>query len=130
MMTTEPKRILVVTSWYPSDLDPVSGVFVEDQARALSSRFDVRVIGPQMSRGLLLRRTAPRIEVRHGLKVARPQASFLIPRRLTWMPAARATRKAVFDAFDVITADGWRPDLIHAHVILPAGWIATELGAR
>ncbi len=37
-------RILIVTGSYPGPESPVAGVFIQDQARVLSRRFDVAVL--------------------------------------------------------------------------------------
>ena len=43
------KKILFVPSWYPNDDDPISGVFIQEQAVALAKEFDVAVLIPGMA---------------------------------------------------------------------------------
>jgi hypothetical protein len=38
------KRVLVVTGWYPTPRNPISGVFVREQAEALAERYSVAVL--------------------------------------------------------------------------------------
>src|SRR5689334_8308311 len=82
-------RVLVVSSWYPSRVDPVSGIFVRDFVDALRSRHEVRVLAPQI------------VSLRQGFRrrsisspdpteddVLRPIVPRVLPRRLDWRPTA------------------------------------------
>ena len=41
------KKILFVPSWFPNPEDPIAGVFIEEQAVALSKEHDVAVLLPR-----------------------------------------------------------------------------------
>lgn len=128
-------RIVIIPSWYPSDEDPTAGVFVEDQAIALSSRHDVVVLTMDHWGVRALRRRGfpagrPRFENRHGVTVAR--TSFLEPssrvfgRDARW-PAYLAhvdtTLRAIEKRFGPV-------DILHPHVVFPAGWAAVNVGRQ
>ena len=40
----KPMRILIVPSWYPTAAKPVNGIFIREQADALSALHEVRVL--------------------------------------------------------------------------------------
>jgi glycosyltransferase involved in cell wall biosynthesis len=124
------RRVVIVTPWYPSARDPVAGIFVQAQARALSRRHDVAVIAPDY-RGL---RTVARSGLRRpqaapadDFPVLRPVAVGPVPRSksVTSITYARAVRQALAE----LAATWGSPDILHAHVVLPAGH-ATASAAR
>ena len=43
------KKILFVPSWYPNPEDPISGIFIQEQAVALSKKYDVAVLIPELA---------------------------------------------------------------------------------
>ena len=77
------KKILFVPSWYPDDDDPISGVFIEEQAVTLSREYDVAVLIPEMASWRnLMKPNAPDKSVkkqRAGLPVYREFARPLVP---------------------------------------------------
>jgi glycosyltransferase involved in cell wall biosynthesis len=125
-----PRRVLIVATWYPTDRDPIGGVFVEDQARVLATRYDVAVIAPDLRRLVAApRRGLPRplvVERRNGILVLRPGAIAV----KTWRQAGWSYRRAIRRAFEELEATWGRPDVIHAHVVFPGGWSAAHLGLR
>ncbi len=126
------RRVLLITLWFPTDRDPVQGVFVEAQARALSREFDVAVIAPDL-RGLKeLRAHGPAptlvVDEREGIPVFRPRAVALVPRSVHWGQAGHSYSSAVKRAFRELATTWGRPDIIHAHVLFPAGWAAVKIG--
>lgn len=132
MRSRQRSRLLILTPWYPHPESPVSGIFVRDQAEILARLFDVLVyfMKPVAGRAILrdmLARHAPEIAEDQGVRVvagryhgmpdgAQPLASWL---------AYRQCRRALGAA---LHAWGGAPDIIHAHVALPAGWLAVRLG--
>jgi glycosyltransferase involved in cell wall biosynthesis len=116
------RNILLVAGWYPSSSDPVQGIFVEEQAVALSRSHRVAVIVPRLKRwreGVARRRRVDR-EERRGISITRIDASPLIPK---WPAAAYSSvRRAVLKAYEEIASDWGTPDLVHAHVVRYAGW--------
>ncbi|MBI2321186.1 MAG: glycosyltransferase [Chloroflexi bacterium] len=110
-------RVLVVPSWYPSEHEPVAGVFVRAQAQAAIGCADVAVLhvaaGPgdrwteRVDDGLLTYRVSYRRP---------PRGDFAAYCLAAWRALRRVEAR-------------WRPDLLHAHVTLPAGFAAAVYGA-
>ncbi len=126
------QKVLILPSWYPSRSYPVNGVFVQDQAREISKKYDVAVLHPRWAgcRDTLAFRLGPRSENEEegGLMVYRERAFVPLPRRFKlgyhiYFGAAKR-------GFEKLLSDWGRPDVIHAHVVLPAGWVASILGRR
>ena len=129
------KKVLFVPSWYPNEADPISGVFIEEQAVALSKHYDVAVLLPKMAAWRnVLKANAPDRSVtkeQSGLTVYHEYARPLIPHgpeQIDFGTFARAAQKG----FKRIVGEWGKPDIIHAHVVLPAGWsslgVAKEYG--
>jgi glycosyltransferase involved in cell wall biosynthesis len=123
-------RVLIVASWYPSDRDPVGGIFVEDQARALAAVHDVVVIAPDMRRLVDARRgglpAGLVTERRNGLLVLRPGVIAVA----TWRQAGWSYSRAVERAYARLARTWGPPELIHAHVVFPGGWSAARLSRK
>ncbi len=110
-------HVLVVPAWYPSPEDPVAGVFVRDQARAVAQRHEVTVLAPPSA-------AAPSVALEEGVRVLR-------------LPAARsAGRLAVLEQLRAIGAavarlrrEGRPPDVVHAHVF-SSGLLAVLVARR
>lgn len=118
-------KVLIIATWYPSHRDPVAGVFVRDQVRALATRHDVAVVAPHH----LSLWPGITIGQEDGATVVRPR--FLIP-PIRWFGWNRVSsllyRRAVMKAYQVLVRDWGRPDVIHAHVAFPGGWCAATIG--
>jgi glycosyltransferase involved in cell wall biosynthesis len=126
------KKILILASWYPSKASEVSGIFIQDQAKVLSQAYDVFVLVVNLFgwrdvlKGGFLHR--PSAERHFGITVYR-QPVFVPPKTFfhlwTWLCVHSAKR-----IFSRILSDWGKPDIIHAHVVLPNGWIAVRLGIQ
>ncbi len=109
---SERLRCIVLATWYPSDADPVDGVFVREGARAIARRCDVAVLHAAPEAGRVPGIRSDRVE--DGLRTVRvgfpplPTAQASLPLRLL----------AVGAGYRLLVAQGFRPDLIHAHVYL------------
>jgi glycosyltransferase involved in cell wall biosynthesis len=119
------KKVLFVPSWYPSQADPISGVFIEEQAVALSKECDVAVLIPQMGawRNVFKSNgTDKSVSKRQsGLPVYEEFARPLIPHgpeRIDFQTFERAAQNGL----KRVLSEWGTPDIIHAHVVLPAGW--------
>lgn len=127
------KKVLIISYWFPSDEAPLYCVFVEEQAVALSSEYDVAVLIPGLAAWRdVLRPSAPdrsRCEVRKDLRVYREFALPSIP---------HGPESVIYDAFARSVENGYRkilrewgrPDIVHAHVVLPGGLAAVRLGQK
>jgi glycosyltransferase involved in cell wall biosynthesis len=105
-------RVLVVPKWYPWPERPVFGVFCREHAAALATRHDVAVLAslftPSPDFGLY-RLTD---EVEDGLRVLR------VRYRRPWLrPLALVCQTlGMLAALRRLRSEGWRPDVVHAHV--------------
>jgi glycosyltransferase involved in cell wall biosynthesis len=127
------KKVLFVPSWYPSDDDPITGIFVEEQAVTLSREFDVAVLIPEMASWRnLINPNAPDKSVkteRAGLPVYREFARPLVPHGPESVAHATYIRAAQH-GFKKVAREWGTPDVIHAHSVLPGGWAAVAVGKR
>ena len=125
------RKILFIPSWYPSETDPISGVFIKEQAHALATQNDVAVLIPGLSswRETLQQKQLSTVDRSGPVHVYREFARPLIPHgpeRVDYQTFARAAHngfKKVLDEFG-------KPDVIHSHVVLPAGYSALKLAER
>lgn len=127
------KKILFVPSWFPNPDDPISGVFIEEQAVALSKEHDVAVLLPKMAAWRnVLKSDAPDRSAKKeqaGLTVYHEYARPLIPHgpeSIDYNTFARAAQ----NGFEKILKEWGKPDIIHAHVVLPAGWSALGVAKK
>lgn len=105
----------------------MQGVFVWEQVRIAARRFDVAVIAPSMlTLGSIGRRTRGRAPLMDGVPIVRPSVLSPFPRRPAYVAAPYA--RAVRNAYDELERTWGRPDVIHAHVVLNAGYAAARLG--
>ncbi len=123
------RRILILASWYPNAMSPVGGVFIRDQARLLAERFDVTVLALHFS-GLrtFIRHKRPE-DIEHDGNLTVHRVCVPIPAHLPF---------SLFPSFMYALWQGLyryihrygRPDLIHAHVVLPCGWLALQASRK
>jgi glycosyltransferase involved in cell wall biosynthesis len=127
------KRILFLPSWFPNHEDPISGIFIQEQAVALSKQFALAVLIPGMAAWRSLGKSNPPdkslTEQQAGLPVYREFARPLIPHgpeSISYGTFARAAKSG----FKKVIREWGTPDVIHAHVVLPGGWSALKLAQR
>lgn len=116
----KPMRILIVPSWYPTTSKPVNGIFIREQADALSALHEVRVLFLDV----LPRHTKrkPKHEVTHSRGYVEeiievPNVRFVWQFvYLLYMARALWRLRRTFD-----------PEIVHAHIAIPAGWGAVML---
>lgn len=123
-------RVLIVPSWYPDTDDPIRGVFIRDQADVLAESLPVAVIAPRVRGWRHAFSSGESIVISHerGYPEIRPTA-LMPPRAHQPVASYRAFRRA-FQAGLQALAEAWgAPDVVHAHVVLPAGWAAAAVVA-
>jgi len=118
-------KILHIAGWYPSKKNPVAGVFVREHVKATALYNDVAVLYSEGADREI--RSLYQIEdnIEDGIRVLRlryrkspiPKTTYFI---YLW---------AMFRAFAKLLREGFRPDVIHAH-IYSAGVPAVLLGMR
>lgn len=124
------RKILIIPSWYPSKNHPLDGIFVQDQAQILCRQFDVAVLHPKLIHlRTFLKEGIPKRSVgfEEGLFVLRDYG-FALPRyRKQWYGTLS---KIALEKYEKLISQWGKPDLIHAHLILPGGWVASRLKKR
>jgi hypothetical protein len=127
------KKVLFIPSWFPNDADPISGIFIQEQAVALSHEFDVAVLIPGMAawRNVFDSKASDRSSKvsQAGLTVYREFARPLIPHGPESTDYATFVRAAE-NGFKKVRQEWGTPDVIHAHVVLPGGWSALNLAKK
>jgi len=125
-------KILLMPASYPAPGNPVSGVFYHEQAQALSAKHNVAVFAPRQIGWWEPHKWAKaqrfsdseyegiRVFRSCGMKLA-PMQALPGPMLKAYLADARRSLERVIDAWG-------EPDLIHAHVTVPAGWAAVKLG--
>lgn len=112
-------RVLILPSWYPTARYPVGGIFIQEQARALASygqvSLSVLFIDRAPVREWLTGRKGNSGSREHSIRVVR----LAMPRLPGIWPLLYVVYVLV--AFWRLTREGHKPDLVHAHVALPAG---------
>ncbi len=113
----ERLRVMIVPEWYPSTANPSAGVFIRDQALAVSRFHDVSVLVHDAAtpRARLASRSSA---IEDGLEVIRVRTRWppgTMPGRIAFAIAAKRLMQ-------VLCERGTAPDIIHAHVF-SAGFI-------
>jgi L-malate glycosyltransferase len=136
------RRVLVIPSWYPSAESPLAGIFVREQAQCLARRFDVTVLTPRfppLREQLQLRWGPPLLREEDGAVQTWRVRYLKMPTIRRFIPFANADHAMVYyRKFAAAIRRGFAeyvrqcglPDVIHAHVVLPAGWVAVELARQ
>lgn len=126
-------RVAIIASWYPTLEEPFVGSFVRHQAQELARLCDVAVLVPRFvpwRRVLTGRWGAPRvIEPDGAVTVFRQRYCHAFPRYPFALSLAHSAH-AVEVAFRTLLSRWGRPDLLHAHVALPAGYAAVKIGEK
>jgi glycosyltransferase involved in cell wall biosynthesis len=105
-------RVLVVPKWYPWPDRPVFGIFCREQARALARGHDVIVLASDAVRSPHFALFELSDGVEEGLRTIRVRY-----RRPRFRPGAMACQIAgMLVALFKLRLEGWRPDVVHAHV--------------
>ena len=116
-------KILHIAGWYPSRKNPVAGVFVREHVKATMLYNDVVVL---YSEGV-----DP--SIREFYKIDDGLENGIRTLRLSYRksPIPKTTYFiylwGIFAAFRKLLREGWKPDVIHAHVYT-AGFIAVLIG--
>jgi glycosyltransferase involved in cell wall biosynthesis len=113
-------RVLILPSWYPTTEKPVNGIFIREQADALSARHEVRVLYLDV---------LPRGHKRKPRRTLKRDRGYVeeiweVPnRRFVWQFAYLFT---LAKALGAMRRD-FKPDIAHCHIAVPAAWAASLL---
>jgi len=122
----EPKRVLIIPWWYPSTEDPVTGIFIRNQARAVGSRCAVCVLVSRDGGWGMRRRAALESDkTEEGVRTVRMMyASSRFPGR-SFLNYCRSIRMG----FEYLQDQGFDAQIVHAHEF-QAAVAAVRLGRR
>jgi glycosyltransferase involved in cell wall biosynthesis len=122
-------KLLILTDMFPSEEEPVSGVFVYELSKAVSYNNQVVVIHPRLWNPLSMKSCKEKQKYPlhiHGMEIYRPKL-FILPkgdrlffRAFAFLIAALPLLGKLRKTFPF--------DLIHAHMAGPAGFAAVFLG--
>ena len=105
-------RVLVVPKWYPWPDRPVFGAFCREHARALATRHDVVVLASLATPRPGFAAFQLEDAVEDGIRTLRVRY-----RRPFLRPAAMGFQLlGMLAAWRRLRREGWRPDVVHAHV--------------
>lgn len=134
------RHICIIPSWYPTPTFPY-GIFVRDQVHALARQHQVDVVTPWMLnwREWLHFRTSATMESdRHVNTRTWRVSARQWPTLSRWLPflSREAELKRFCNQFHQTARDAFasmlqhqrKPDVLHAHVVLPAGLAALRIG--
>ncbi len=128
--------VLIVPSYYPSDERPIAGIFVRQQAQALSEHCDVAVVHVTPAKVA----APPTLVVEDGIVVVRATTKeHRIPRQgparflgyivnlyLNLMVHPRLGLRA----FELLRQSRRTPDILHVHGLWPASAVASAIQRR
>ena len=120
-------RILFLPAWYPSEVNPLNGVFIKEHAKAASLYNTITVIYAYHSPGYPVKGLYQASEsVEDGIRIMRVRCRSSSAKRCSLI--SRLIRLwSTFSYFRHFMKQGWSPDIIHAHVYA-AGVPAIILG--
>lgn len=119
-------NILFITPWYPTEAHPHAGVFVQEHARAVAATgaVDLRVlhVKPGRGNGLYGVEKVRKEDPEQGFEVEHAYLQSLLPPLFyyVWPPMVRLIEHRI----QQMVHDGFKPDLVHANVVYPAGLAA------
>lgn len=124
----------MIASWYPSEAAPLSGIFIQEQVRELSRHLDIAVLYVD----LLASEHYVSFEREDRIPVVRVGSPTLMADGISPVARLRDLHSrssgligAARRGLGVLEREGWpKPDLIHAQVLYPAGFIARSLSRQ
>ena len=125
-------KVMIVPSWYPTEDNPINGIFFKEQSLTLKKHgFDVSVLYPEVRTVRSLNKISEEkhgVAVRNedGLPTYRAVIYNFIPGRIPYSTAYyfyKTLRKLYKEA---VKREG-KPDIMHAHSCLWGGWAAARI---
>ncbi|OES44938.1 glycosyltransferase [Domibacillus iocasae] len=126
-------KVLIVPSWYPTEISSISGVFFQEQALALQENgLDITVAYPEIRSLKSFKKFQSKggihYELEKGLKTYRYRGYNYLPRMKGQI------RKKFLEWFEVlfnkIVEEHGKPDIIQAHSILWGGWASAQVAKK
>lgn len=124
-----PLTVLHLAGWYPNRVHPTNGNFVEKHIRAVAPHVDSVVLNVQGDTGL---RPGKLESLTDRRKYGAVHYVYFGSFRQRWLRPVNLLLqlRAWYLGWKAIQAAGWRPDLLHVHVMLYAGLLAWWLNKR
>lgn len=126
-------KVFIVPSWYPTDINLISGIFFKEQALALQkSGLDVTVLYPEIRSlkkiGKFNSTSGFNFELESELKTYRKVGYNYLPR------VKNHVRKTYLNWLEILfnkaVIEQGLPDVIHAHSIIWGGWAAAQIATK
>lgn len=125
------RRVLVLPSWYPTAVQPLTGSFFQEQARVLACEWDARVVVPL---GQSTRRYWSNQSLPPDLQPLQDPPAFVARYRtdrwMNWSRHQHSIAGAVQRSLAQFARDGWVPEVLLAHSTAWAGMVATRVGKK
>lgn len=115
--------IFFITSWFPSRVHPTNGNFVGRHARLVAREHEVIVVAVEADENLPFGTTEVTQRTEDGYKVVHVYAGYG-PQTPGWLKIA-ARLKAYVSGMKVARSEYGLPDLLHGHVLLDGGMVAS-----
>ena len=116
-------KILFIAGWYPSKKNPVNGIFIKEHARAVLLYNEIIVLCSEGIDHSIKNFYKIEDNIEDGIRTLRLRyQKFPIPKTNYFIYLW-----CIFQGFRKLMNEGWKPDIIHAHVFL-AGVPAVILG--
>lgn len=123
------ERILIIPSYYPTPALPLTGSFFREQAQALATAMDVRVL---VTRGQSTRRYLAHAPLPpQSCPLQDPPAhvaTYRTDRFMRWSAMLDSMSKVVVRSLAAMAREGWKPDVILAHQFFWGGVLAGRAG--
>jgi len=126
------KNILVISSWFPSDTDPVNGSFVYEQAAALQrAGHKVSVLVPNLSGSAKQTMSGKGLEPGKITRVYKKLPVYEIVQGV-YLPFIKGyyteqLYKKCLDLLETYINENGRPDVLHSHAAFMGGVLAARL---
>jgi len=119
MHKEEKIKVLFISSWYPTRVNPTLGNFVQKHAEASSLFADVRVLHVRFDDALTEKKFDFVYSNTHFLK------TLIIYCKRPWFAPFRILRffNAYKKGLKILTEQNWKPDIIHGSVLFPVGLV-------
>ena len=130
------KRILIIPSWYPTQQKPSLGIFFRLQARLLVEEgYDVKVLLPvvekQSKKEFIANKGKRSVSIQKEWCIQDPEALYIGFKVQAFSKKLLLTKEVVAglvpDLNAMLEEWNWKPDIIHAHDCIPAGFFAEAL---
>lgn len=126
-------KVLIIPSWYPTELNSLAGVFFREQAIALQKNgVEVIVAYSEFKKLRKLNKYNLKLGrisgVEEGIKTYRFRTFNPLPKIKKFIPILN--QKVLEKNYEIIEKTHGKPDIIHAHSILWGGYAASKLAFK